>query len=76
MAVDVATKGAVPPPARKRLPALKSFTFADFMEKIFIDYRWMIVIPIVLPMSFLFTQFWAVRDFGELGVFAWVSCVS
>ncbi|KAI8848383.1 hypothetical protein BC829DRAFT_394349 [Chytridium lagenaria] len=53
---------ALEPPHRARLPVRESPSLGDIIENLLIDYRFLFVIPIVLPLSFLFTKFWAFRD--------------
>ncbi|KAJ3326784.1 hypothetical protein HDU76_012657 [Blyttiomyces sp. JEL0837] len=51
------------PPTRKRAQVVKPFSISDLISDLMVEYRWIFVVPIVLPLSFLFTRFWAIRDY-------------
>ncbi|KAJ3193862.1 hypothetical protein HK101_003942 [Irineochytrium annulatum] len=50
------------PPLRTRLPVRESPTPGEWLGNLLLEHRWIFVIPIVLPLSFLFSRFWALRD--------------
>ncbi|KAJ3203480.1 hypothetical protein HDU67_010179, partial [Dinochytrium kinnereticum] len=60
--VKKALRKAEEPPNRTRLPIREAPSLADLIENLAVEYRFLFVIPIVLPLSFLFTKFWAIRD--------------
>ncbi|KAJ3411096.1 hypothetical protein HDV05_002741 [Chytridiales sp. JEL 0842] len=64
------TKAGAPavPPTRKRLPATTSLSLGEMLGNLLLEHRWIVVIPIVLPLSFLFTKFWALRDYVIRGL--------
>ncbi|KAJ3107347.1 hypothetical protein HDU97_004228 [Phlyctochytrium planicorne] len=58
----VSSSKPVDPPIRTRMPIREAPTLGQMIEELLLDYRFLVVIPIVLPLSMLFTKFWAIRD--------------
>ncbi|KAI9354634.1 24-dehydrocholesterol reductase [Zopfochytrium polystomum] len=51
-----------PPPTRKREKAAPPKpSLALLITSLLIDYRWVFVVPVVLPLSYLFAAYWAWR---------------